>query len=83
MATRVTARLPGEEQLKGTHVHAEKAGRRTEQVVGSRKEEPDFCAESFGLEVLEGEQHGRRAEREWGSKSHSCIRSQARPFRLA
>ena len=62
MATRVTARLPGEESLKGTHVNAEKAGRRTKQVVGARKKEPDFCAERFGLEGLEGEQHGRRIE---------------------
>ena len=62
MVTRVTARLPGKEYFKVTHVNAEKAGRRTEQVVGVRKEEPDFCAESFGLEGLEGEQHGRPIE---------------------
>lgn len=39
-----------------------KAGRRTEHVVGARKEELDVCVEKIDLVGLKGEQHGKRME---------------------
>jgi len=39
-----------------------KAGHRTKEVVGPRKEELDTFAERIGLGSLDGEQHGRRME---------------------
>ena len=39
-----------------------KAGRQTEHVVSTWKEELDYCAEMIGLVCLDGEQHGKRIE---------------------